>query len=399
MFVDVSPPLRSIVSLSLLLALPKAVAQTSPASSSAVEVAYITSNGAVETWNVDPQTGLPTDQGQTLVPPVNFSLVPSANDHFVYITGIDPSSNIEKLWVYATDTNGMLRVKPTQVLSLPNGTSGLTIAPGGTFAYAVHAQLNSQGYEVSSILLFHVNRTTGTLFGRTVVTRYPPGGLCPSQLEDGYPFLIGFNSTGTNLYDSWNCSFHEGGSVNYYALQVNQSSGSLSAGTEIFSWGISTGGGFDRVDFTPKNLIDFNVPNDYQIGVNSVNVYSLSGSPTFIFTCNASMLEACGYGLDMHVDPLGKFIFLQTSTDSTQETKLNLAAKHIVSTPYYLPDTLQAFSPDDTLIYAQSPNNGNPPFIYPVYTFDSVTGALSTTNGAQIYTQQPFATLVPASRK
>jgi hypothetical protein len=399
MFLGISPLLRSTVSLSLLLGLTRAVAQTSPASSAAVEVAYITSNGAVETWNVDPQTGLPTDQGQTLVPPVYFSLVPSADDHFVYITGTDPASNTEKLWVYATGANGVLQVKPIQKLSLPNGTSNLTIAPSGTFAYAVHAQLNSQNYEVSAILLFHVNPTTGTLFGRTVVTKYPPGGLCNSQLDDGYPSLIGFNSKGTQLYDSWYCSFHESGSVNYYALQVNPSTGSLSAGTEIFSWGISTGGGFDTVDFTPKNLIDFQVPNDYQIGINSVNVYPPNGGTTPTFSCDASMLEACGYGLNMHVDPSGKFIFLETSTDNTQETKLNLTAKQIVSTPYYLPDTLQAFSPDDTLIYAQSPNNGNPPFIYPVYTFDSVTGALGTTNGAQIYTQQPFSTLVPALRK
>ncbi len=390
--------MTKIAVLGLLLALTRAVAQTSPSSSSAVEVAYITSNGAVETWTVDPQTGLPTDQGETLVPPVNFSLVPSADDHFVYITGTDPSSNTQKLWVYATGANGVLQVKPIQVLNLANYTSNLTIAPSGTFAYDVHTRLNWQNYEVSEILLFHVNPTTGKLFGRTVVTKYPQGGLC-FQLADGVPTLIGFSPAGFKLYDSWNCSFHEGGSVNYYALQVNQSTGALSAGTEIFTWGISTGGGFDTVDFTPKNLIDFKVPNNYEIGVNSVNVYPLSGGTSPIFTCDASMLEACGYGLNMHVDPLGKFIFLQTSNSSTQETKLNLAGKQIVSTPYYLPDTLQAFSPDDTLIYAQSPNNGNPPFIYPVYRFDSVTGALGTTNGTQIYTQQPFSTLVPALRK
>jgi hypothetical protein len=186
--------------------------------------------------------------------------------------------------------------------------------------------------------------------------------------------------------------------VNYYTLPVNQATGSLSAGTEIFSWGISTGLGFDRVDFTPKNLIDFSVPNDYDIGINSVNVYPLSGGPTPLFTCDASMLEACGYGLDMQVDPLGKFIFLQTSADNTQETRLESGAKRIVSTPYYLPYTLQTFSPDDTLIYAR-PNSSNPPFIYPIYTFDSLTGALGTTTIAEIYTQQPFSTLVPALRK
>jgi hypothetical protein len=186
--------------------------------------------------------------------------------------------------------------------------------------------------------------------------------------------------------------------VNYYTLPVNQATGSLSAGTEIFSWGISTGLGFDRVDFTPKNLIDFSVPNDYDIGINSVNVYPLSGGPTPLFTCDASMLEACGYGLDMQVDPLGKFIFLQTSADNTQETRLESGAKRIVSTPYYLPYTLQTFSPDDTLIYAR-PNSSNPPFFYPIYTFDSLTGALGTTTIAEIYTQQPFSTLVPALRK
>jgi len=301
--------------------------------------------------------------------------------------------------VYATGANGVLQVTPVQELSLSNYTSNLTIAPNGTFAYAVQSNLNSQFFELSAILLFRINPTTGILSGPTVVTKYPPGGLCSSQLDDGSPSLIGFNSKGNELYDSWFCSFHESGSVDYYALQVNQSTGRLSAGTEVFSTGISTGGGFDRVDFTPKNLIDFNVPNDYQVGINSVNVYPLSGGATPIFTCNVSMLEACGYGLNMYVDPSGKFIFLETSPDNTLETKLDLVAKQIVNTPYYLPYTLQAFSPDDTLIYAQSPNNGNPPFIYPVYTFNSVTGALGTTQDAQIYTQQPFSTLVPAIRK
>jgi hypothetical protein len=395
MFLNISPLLTSALTLSLLLSATSAVAQTS----SAVEVAYITSNGAAETWNVDPQTALPTDQGQTLVPPASFSLVPSADDHFVYITGTDPSTNTEKLWVYATGANGVLEETPVQELNLSNYTSNLTIAPNHTFAYAVQSNLNSQFLELSAILLFRINPATGILSGPTVVTKYPPGGLCSSQLDGGYPSLIGFNSKGTELYDNWFCSFHESGSVDYYALQVNQSTGRLSAGTEIFSTGISTGGGFDRVDFTPKNLIDFNVPNDYQVGLNSVNVYPLSGGATPIFTCNVSMLEACGYGLNMYVDPSGKFIFLQTSADNTQETKLDLAAKQIVNTPYYLPDTLQAFSPDGALIYAQSPNNGNPPFIYPIYTFNSETGALGTAQDAQIYTQQPFSTLVPAIRK
>jgi hypothetical protein len=398
MFNRISALLSFALILDPLLGATGAVAQLSSASSTPVDVAYVTSQGAIETWTVDPATGTPTDQGQTLVAPVSFSLVPSADDHFVYIEGTDPTTNTEKLWVYATDSNGVPQATPVQTLGLLSGTGNLTIDPNGTLAYAGREYLDKQYNVFSSILLFRINPTTGILSGPTVAAEYDAGGLCSSQLDGGIPQLIGFNATGNRLYDDWDCSFHESGSVDYYALNVNKTTGSLSAGTQIFAWGISTGGGFDSVVFTPTNLIDFKVPNNYQTGVNSVNIYPPTGGTTPIFTCDASMLEACGYGTGMHVDLSGKFVFLETAPDNTQEQKLELATKQIVTTPYYIPEAITAFSPDDALIYSQNPYNTNPPFFYYIYTFNSATGAVSP-GYPQIYTQQSFSTLVPAIRK
>jgi hypothetical protein len=375
-----------------------AIAQPSSAPSTPVDVAYVINQGAIETWTLDPATGTPTDQGQTLVAPVYFSLVPSADDHFVYIEGTDPTTNTDTLWVYATDSNGVPQATPVQTLSLSNYTSNLTISPNGTLAYAVRSFLNTQYEVLSGILFFRINPATGIVSGPTVVREYAAGGLCETELDDGSPELLGFNATGTRLYDDWNCSFHESGLVAYYALGVNQTTGNLAAGIKIFSWGISTSLGFDRVVFTPTNLIDFNVPNNYQTGVNSVNVYPPNGGTAPIFTCDASMLEACGYGTAMHADLSGKYVFLETAPDNAQEAKLELAAKQIVTTPYYIPEAITAFSLDDALIYSQNPYNTTAPFFYYIYTFNSATGAVSLAY-PQIYTQQAYSTLVPAIRK
>ena len=59
------------------------------------------------TYDVDRTTGNPTEEGSgvTLDAISNPVLLPSANDHFIYVTGYD-SGNVEWLWVYATEKTG-----------------------------------------------------------------------------------------------------------------------------------------------------------------------------------------------------------------------------------------------------------------------------------------------------
>jgi hypothetical protein len=313
------------------------------------------------------------------------------------VFGTDPSTGTEQLWVYATNALGVLESDAIQQLNTPY-LSAFSIDPNGTLAYAVQSTQNSQGEPLVQIRLFAVDPATGRLTESSkVAARYPPNGVCTSALDGGSFSLFGFNPSGTKFYDSWYCEFHESGLVSYYARTVNQETGALGPDVEVFSWGISTGGGYDVVDFTPESLIDFHVPNDYQLGMNSVNVYRLSGGNAPIFSCDVSMLEACGYGTSIKVDPSGADIFIQIAPDTTQITRLELGAKKIVATAYYVPPVI-AFSPDDKLVYTQnygilSPN------VLPIYTLDRATGAVTTTLYAQIYVQQQFFTLVPSVRQ
>jgi hypothetical protein len=380
--------------LSLLIPFFYCSAQAAP--QSPVDVAYVVSSSGIETYNVDLQTGQPTDLGLTVVVPPNPTVVPSANGQFLYVFGTDPGTGAQQLWVYATNSMGVPQSTPIQQLDFAD-TYSFNIDPNETIAYGAETKLNSQGETLAAIRLFTIDPATGLVTeSPKAAAKYPTNGPCKSIL-DSVSFGIGFHSSETKLYDGWSCDFHESGTVSFYTRSVNQNTGALGPDVEIFAWGISTGGGYDVVDFTPRLLIDFHVPNDYQQGVSSVNVYPPTGGNSPLFSCDASMLEACGYGTSINVDPLGNNIFIRIASDTAEITKLEVAAKKIVATAYYVPPVI-AFSPDDKLVYTQNYGLSNP-YVLPIYTFDPATGAVTTTQYAQIYVQQTSFTLVPAIRK
>ena len=147
---------------------------------------------------------------------------------------------------------------------------------------------------------------------------------------------------------------------------------------------------------TPSSIVDF-FWWDYAQGGNSINIYGLNGGSTPLFRCNADVLEACGYAFNAAVDPSGQWLFLQTSADSTQVTQIDLAAKQILNTDYYLEGVVQAFSPDNSFIYTQDTQFSDP-WLYDVYTFDPKTGAVQFTGG-EIWQQAAYVTVVPALRR
>src|SRR4030081_251189 len=122
---------------------------TSPSSS--IQVVYVLSGSTVQTYDVDPQTGFPTQEGQGVVLPgiTNPALLPAKNDHFLYMTGFD-SHIREHLWVLATDSTGVPQLPAIQEISLSN-TGGFEINPDGTLAYAVETTSNSKGQMVATI--------------------------------------------------------------------------------------------------------------------------------------------------------------------------------------------------------------------------------------------------------
>ena len=368
---------------------------TSPSSS--IQIVYVLSGSTVQTYDVDPQTGFPTQEGQGVVLPgiTNPALLPSKNDHFLYMTGFD-SHIREHLWVLATDSTGVPQLPAIQEISLSN-TGGFEINPNGTLAYAVETTSNSKGQMVAAIHKFAVNPTTGR------VTKYlkavaidPPNGPCSSGVEFSGLGLIGFNSSGTQMYTQWGCAYHNNISGFYYSRTVNQKTGAVGPNVQLFSWDDGSLG-TDLVHIAHSALIYFNVPNPYNVGLASVKVYPPTGGTTPLFTCTAAMLEACGYGTYDWVDRSGNYIFIQISPTTAQITKLERQQKRIVDTGYYVSGIVWAFSPDDALVYVEDGQLSNP-YIFYVYVFNPATGGVMYTGG-QISSPSAVEAVVTALRQ
>ena len=384
-----------------------AIAQTRPASPP-LEVVYMLNGATVQTYTIDRDTGLPTQQGKAinLFPErapnyADWAIVqPSADGHFLYVTGGD-SEPIEYLWVYATDPDGVPQLPPVQELNIANGQnfiSDFEISPNRTLAYAVQSSYDSQGELLAQLRKFAVDPNNGFVHeDPKPVVKYPTNLSCGSSLNSAELVLSGFNNDGTAMYESWNCYlFHDAGTIaNYYSRMVDQNTGGV--GPDKFL--VSGDGAFEvgnAVSITPISIVDFSWW-DYAPGGNSINIYGLNGGSTPLFTCNADVLEACGYAFTAAVDPSGQWLFLQTSADSTQVTQIDLAAKQILNTDYYLEGLVPAFAPDNDFLYTQDPQSSNP-WMYDVYTFNPKTGAVQFTGG-QIWQQAAYVTLIPALRR
>ncbi|HLZ40552.1 MAG TPA: hypothetical protein VKQ11_06310 [Candidatus Sulfotelmatobacter sp.] len=396
---------RSIVSVSLILLLLSMLsgigagaAIVSP-SSPAIEVAYLLVGSTVYTYDVDRTTGNPTEEGSgvTLDAISNPVLLPSANDHFIYVTGYD-SGNVEWLWVYAADGTGVPQLPAVQALNLTdNGfsTYNFVISPDGTLAYAAESVYTPQYFLVAKISEFTVDPTTGmvTKSAQPAAT-YPVNGPCRLSAEAFFN-VNGFNASGKGLYDSWGCNYpYANDSASYYKRSVNSSTGALGSEQQFFAW-LDQNFGQDAVSIAPSELVYFSIPNNTSYGTSSVNVYSLSGQQQF--SCTAAMLEACGYGLWNYVDPKGRFDLIEVAPDLVDITEIDAAGKKLVDTGNYLQGQFLAFAPDDALIYTQQVGQANP-WVYPIYVFDPSTGGVSYTGG-QIWDNTGGGGIIPALRR
>jgi hypothetical protein len=374
-------------------------ARVKSTSASATEVVYLLTNSTLLTYDVDRSSGFPTEVGRgvTLESVTNTVLLPSANDHFVYVTGYD-STISEYLWVYATDSTGRPLLPAVQKLSLADGdfgTGNFVINPNGTLAYAVEETMGSGSQMLAKIIPFTIDPTTG------IVTRMPkpaatykPNGPCTPAAEANFS-IYGFNPSGTDMYDYWDCNYPFANlSATYFSRPVNQTTGQLGPDRQVFDWADGNFG-IDVVNFTPNSILYFSVPNNDSQGMNSVNVYSLQGASQF--SCTAAMLEACGYWIWNSVDPTGTFDFIQISPDSTQIMKIEPGAKKIVDTGNFVQGTVQAFAPDDALVYTLNPDARHP-WLYPIYVFDSTTGEVTYTGG-EIFADGLYQYVIPALRQ
>jgi hypothetical protein len=337
-----------------------AIAQDSARSTTApspVQVVYMIGSSTITTYNVDPQTLDATQVGSPLT--VNatnlnysaFSVTPSTHDRVLYVFGSESQTSQQYLTVYATDASGIPQTPSLQTIP----TTGLVqvwMDPKASFLYAVF-QTSNGNYTFVSITSFQVD-SEGRLSDPQAVASYklPNGGtdFCSVQ-------IVGANAQGSELYDVVSCLDPGAYYATYNERTVDLQIGVLGPDVEIYSWG-STSGGYQFVQLVGNYVFDFEIPNDYQNGMNSMSIYPLvPNTTTPVVQCTATMLESCAYAQRAAVHPSGKYIFMSDSQDFTEIDRVDLNAEKLVDTTNYIPagfalPVAGQFSPDGTIVYA-----------------------------------------------
>jgi hypothetical protein len=364
-------------SLTILSFLPVGLASISLAQTQPLEVAYLWTSTSVLTYNFDRQTGIPSFQGQMTPPILLASVKPSPDGRFLYFFGEAAGSN--QLLVYSTAIDGQPQSAPIQKMIL-NSPNVFDLDPTGRFAYAPAVEPKYQGRD---LILFTIDPQTGMVQAPEIVARYPFNGPCPAGQYGTGPYVIGFNSAGTVLYEQWICGSDAGVGFGNYLLQIDQQTG------EIVGSSPTVGASGDGEQGTVAHLAQdafFSFAYSGAAGRNSVAVFPPTGglkAPTF--TCTKEMLEACGFAASIVPDPSGQNIFFQIEPGNVQVAHVELDENKIVSTPYHMADGVLAFSPDEALLYAQpNPDSFTPPFVIDICLFNPATGAISHNPDASI---------------
>jgi hypothetical protein len=322
------------------------------ASASSVEVVYVAQGTSVLTYDIDPQTLTFTQVGSLAISgAATFGgLVPSPNDHFVYVMAADSAQTMH-LYVYATDANGALQSPPTQTLDSKNLQSA-QVDPSASFLYAIYGTPTSTGNQTTySIHRYVVNPSTGAVSQSTVEGKYTLNTFA------GYTCnvtITGFNAAATELYDVVYCETHEGPYANYYERTVDATTGALGPDVQIYSWGSDGNGSGEFVQFAGGHIFDFVYPDNPPDSVNIYPVEPNTSKP--VVQCTSSMLAACGALDGVVVHPSGKYILLGNSNNSEMEIeKVEYGEKKIVDTGNQVSNVTGVFgppfSPDGTLAY------------------------------------------------
>jgi hypothetical protein len=243
--------------------------------------------------------------------------------------------------------------------------------------------------------VFTVDPLSGLLSKTSrIVQAWGPYGPCGNG-DLALPFLEGFNPEGAELYEAWSCTFYQAEDYGayYYSSAVDPRSGRLGRAKEIFSW-LDSGGSGDLVFLTARLMVDFYDNGGY--GLNSVNVYPLTGTPKPLISCTVIMLHACGDALNLYADAASEYLFLQLPTNIVQIAKIELSTKTIVDTGNYLAEPLVTMSPDRLLIYTQSAGRTEPRMLW-IYLFDPQTGIVQ--RGGELPVKGYLDQLAPAVRE
>jgi hypothetical protein len=347
-----------------------AFAQTTP-----VQVVYVLEGKTIVTYNVNPQTLYASQVGSPLTvydaTPGYGVLYPSPNDHFIYFVAPD-SHNNEHLWVFATDASGVPQAPAAQQMALNGFWDGLRFDPRSNFAYMVVKSPNPANYNATYFLRrYAVDPASGRLSQAIVEAQYvlpddPSGSYC-------WLSLFGFNPAATSLYDAVVCSNRDTEGGTYFERTLNSQTGALGPDVQIYTWS-GGGGGYENVQFAHNLMFDFVAPNNFQQGINWVNIDPVKPNTTPAVHCTANMLEACGNATGV-AHPSGKYLFMQISQDTTQIERVEVWQHKIVDTGNYIPYQFGRFSPDGSLVYGIL--NQGTSYTLEIYGFNQSTSAVT----------------------
>jgi hypothetical protein len=372
---------RSALFLTILCCSCFVLAQTSnpksssnAGTSSAVQVVYVVDGSTLTTYNVDPQTFQATQAGAITLPQSVYPYITtSPNGRFLYYSAyLNTLQQGKRLYVYDTNASGAPGSSPVQVLNT-GGLYGMLVDPAGKFLYAVYAGAAGTQYTPYKIVRFLVDSSTGKISQPVTEARYSlPSGA--EGTEYCGLLILGLNAAGSKMYDEVNCGYHGGSSATYNERSVNLQTGVLGADVQVYSWNNASEGG-EFVQFVNNLAFDFATPNNYQQGVNYVNIYQAHPNVTTPqVNCTASMLQACGYDAG-RAHPSGEYVFMFNSQGATEVDKVEPSQKKIVGPTSSIPYEVQQFSPDGTIAYAANDVNGA--LEIEIYGFSVSTGSLT----------------------
>jgi hypothetical protein len=338
--------------------------------SSPVQVLYVFDGSTVITYNIDPQTLDPIAVGTTTMPtPQYFGLVTSPDGRFLYdVANLGSSSKDQKLYVYDTDANGVPGNTPLQAMDASR-LGSLAVNPSGTLLYSVTVGPPQQNGTTRFAIVRHaIDPATGKLSQRMTeatytLDTYPSGNDCGLS-------IVGFNRSGTTMYDAVSCSGpHASGSLTYYERSVDSQTGALGPDQQIYAYGYYAGSGYANVQIKNNLLFAF-VTNDNQ-GPNAddVDVYQITNSNPTV-SCTASMWAICGDFASPLAHPSGEYVFLEETDESDTEIgQVNLQTQQITQVNS-LTFWAEMFSPDGKIVYGSTSS----PYKVHIAGFDAANG-------------------------
>jgi hypothetical protein len=366
---------RRFLSSLLLLASFAATSVTSVAQAP-IDVLYAQLNSTILTYTVDPATLQSTAVGQSLNLPGNpgwVRLIPSPNDHFVYVLTGAPFKQ-GALSVYPTNASGVPREPAIQIFVPPaEAVAQFTIDPSGRFAYL----LEYKGHYVFDLRLFTINTATGMLTeSPQIQAKFPPNEYCGAG-------FVGFSPDGSRLRYEWGCAYPGSypGSLTgtFYYQNIDPQTGQLGPEVEFYRFsddGINTA---DEVEFSSRSINNYH----YVQGQVSIRIFPFVANPQIpLIDCTSAMLPACGEAGAFLQDPTGQYLVMTLSTGNFEIVKIDLPGKTLVDTGTSFSNLLQPyFSVDGQIMYTVAYQFQGPSTIQ-INGFNRSTGGL--TAGGQV---------------